>query len=220
MTKLFNVKLLDYMGSDMACANYARQSFTNPEDVHEVPEGYTAESALGVVNYCGRNGHSTPFRHPHITISFQLPIFIARQIGKHQTGFSWSEKSMRYTTNPAYYTMGEWRAAPNGSIKQGSAGEHKDSAYWTTQTEALLQSTEALYNEMIEAKVAPEQARSILPQSMMVDVVWTGSLLAFSFMVKQRADSHAQVEAQWFAEEVREVVEPLYPFAWKALTGA
>ena len=213
---MFKIKLLEHTGSDMAISNYARQSFTNPGDIHEVPEGYTEKSALGIVDFCGRNGHSTPFRHPTVTISMSIPMFLARQIGKHQMGFSWSEKSMRYTTDPKFWVVDEWRAAAD-SVKQGSGGVHHESIDIANTVAKGLKSTVALYESLIRMKIAPELARSILPQSMMVDVVWTGSLLGFAFMCKQRLDDHAQLEAQWFAQEVQAVLEPLFPKAWKSL---
>ena len=223
---MFSIKLLEHTGSDMSCANYARQSFTNPKNIHDIPEGYTEKSALGIVNFCGRNGHSTPFRHPTVTISMSIPMFLARQIGKHQTGFSWSEKSMRYTTAPKYWVPDQWRSKA-ANVKQGSSNEPvghmvcpitgKATVSVQTAYGNTLRLLQDVYEGMLEADVAPEMARMVLPQSMMVDVVWTGSLLGFAFMCKQRLDDHAQLEAQWFAKEVQELLAPLYPNAWAAL---
>ena len=215
--KMFNIKLLEHTGSDMSIANYARLSFTNTDDIHSVPEGYTEEGALKIVDYCGRNGHSSPFRHPQITIAMELPIFLARQIFKAQVGFTLSERSMRYTKEPELYYPKEWRSAAD-NVKQGSGGVHPDNEQLVQLYEKTAQNALDSYRELLAEGVAPEMARMVLPQSMLVSCVWTGSLLGFSFVYNQRSDSHAQLEAQMLSKEIRSVIEPLYPVSWLALT--
>ena len=75
-----------------------------------------------------------------------------------------------------------------------------------------------LYEEAIAAKVCPEQARFILPQGCEVNWVWTGSLYAFANFYNQRSDSHAQKEIQLLASQVNDIIAPLYPVSWQALT--
>ena len=75
-----------------------------------------------------------------------------------------------------------------------------------------------LYEEMIEDGIAPEQARFCLPQGVQVQWIWTGSLAAFARFYKQRTDGHAQGEIQDLAHEVGELVAPLFPVSWRALT--
>ena len=71
---------------------------------------------------------------------------------------------------------------------------------------------------MIKAGIAPEQARMVLPQSMMVDFIWSGNILAFSHVYTLRIGEGAQVEAQEFAKKLDEVIKPAFPVSWKALT--
>jgi thymidylate synthase (FAD) len=74
------------------------------------------------------------------------------------------------------------------------------------------------YEKAIDDGICPEQARFMLPQGCEVNWVWTGSLFAFANFYNQRSDSHAQKEIQELAEQVGEIIEPLFPVAWPALT--
>lgn len=211
------IEHLSHDGTDNSIANTARVSFAG-EDWLNLPEGYTTEQAAKLIKYLATHKHVSPFRHNSISIRCEMPIFIVRQLGKHQAGLSWNEVSRRYCTDDVtFHIPEEWRAAPDGSIKQGSAGVHKSTMYWSVQYGKLLNSAIFLYDEMIKDKVAPEQARMVLPQAMNTKWVWTGNLLAMAHIYRERSASGAQLECQWFAKELDEVIRPLFPVAWSAL---
>ena len=168
--------------------------------------------------YKNKAQHWAPFAHPHITIRIQIPLFLARQFVKHQVGGVWSEESRRYISDmPEVWMPNEWHTRPE-DIKQGSGDliEKQDQA---TAVAALTTDT-ALdsYNYLIGAKVAPEEARIVLPLNMMTTVVWTGSLLFWARVRNLRADSHAQLAAQELAKLISDIIQPLYPVSWDALT--
>ena len=75
-----------------------------------------------------------------------------------------------------------------------------------------------LYTDMLRHDYAPEQARMVLHQNMMVNWVWTGSLLGWAQMCKARLADDAQRETQEFARKVQDVVAPLYTVSWDNLT--
>lgn len=75
------------------------------------------------------------------------------------------------------------------------------------------------YKRLLAGGVAPEQARMILPQNLMITWVWTGTLLAWVHMYKERTHPTAQKETQLFAEKVQEIIKPLYPVSWSALVN-
>jgi thymidylate synthase (FAD) len=83
----------------------------------------------------------------------------------------------------------------------------------------LIYQSQSLYEAMLEAGVAPEMARMVLPQSMMTTWYWTGNLLAFAHVYKERISESAQLEARHFAKELDAIIAPLFPISWKALTG-
>lgn len=214
------IELLDHQGNDNTVANTARVSMQFDGTWAQLPDNYTEVQRDKLIKYLARNQHTSPFRHNSITVRINVPIFLARQLGKHQVGMSWNEVSRRYVdTQPEFFYPDEWRRKPDGSIKQGSANMHPDSPHWMDGYDNLLAICLDFYNEMLETGIAPEQARMVLPQSMMTQVVWTGSLMAFAHVYKLRIDGHAQVEAQDFAKELDKVIRPLYPVSWEALVG-
>tara|TARA_R110000851_G_scaffold61962_5_gene142509 strand:+ start:2197 stop:2844 length:648 start_codon:yes stop_codon:yes gene_type:complete len=211
------VELLSYDGNDNSIANTARVSFAG-EDWLNLPEGYTTEQRNKLIKYLATHKHVSPFRHNSISIRCEMPIFIVRQLGKHQAGLSWNEVSRRYTTEGITFHMpDEWRAVPDKSIKQGSAGVHHDTDWWTEEYTKHVDNSVLLYERMIVDGIAPEMARMVLPQSMNTKWVWTGNLLAMAHIYRERSASGAQLECQWFAKKLNEVLRPLFPVAWSAL---
>ena len=214
------VEYLEHAGSDNSIANTARVSMQFDSNWNELPKDYTVDQRDKLIGYLAREQHTSPFRHTSITVRMNIPIFLARQLGKHQVGLSWNEVSRRYVAGGAAFWKPEvWRGKPDGSIKQGSIYN------LSKETQAIVDDVymnvldvcEGAYQNMLDNGVAPEMARMILPQSMETQVIWTGSLIAFAHIYKLRIDGHAQVEAQEFAKELDDIIQPLFPVAWKAL---
>jgi len=227
------VEYIDHMGSDLSTVNSARVSFD--KQVDEVSGG-----DVKLIKYLAKHKHMTPFRHNQIQIRCNAPIFIARQLGKHQAGLSWNEVSRRYVdSEPELFMPDEWRLKPEGSIKQGSSAKaHVEKSfvieenYWDSYNDGpledvlgtaldayrlLMVNSLDLYSEMVEQNIAPEMARMVLPQSMMTSWYWTGNLISFAHVYKERIAEGAQLEAQWFAEDLDKVIRPLFPESWSAL---
>lgn len=208
------VELVDSMGDDLRVANAARVSFNKWKE--ELDEG-----DVGLINYLARHEHSSPFRHTAITLSCKAPVFLARQLGKHQVGLSWNEVSRRYVdAGIEFFVPDNWRSRPDGSVKQGSGETYKYQEAANSDYEYLLNQCMEVYDLWIKQGIAPEMARMVLPQSMMVDWVWTGSLTAFFHVWRLRIDNHAQLEAQEFAQRLEETIQPIFPHSWKALKNA
>ena len=77
--------------------------------------------------------------------------------------------------------------------------------------ENLMRLATIVYEDLIAANVAPEQARFALPQAMYTEWYWTGSLAAYARFYKQRIDEHAQWEIQEYAEAVGKIIQPAFP---------
>lgn len=215
------IELVDYMGTDASVSNAARVSF------HKYKEEFD-EKDVKLLGYLAKNKHFSPFTHTSISIRCKAPIFLARQLMKHQVGLSWNEVSRRYVDEePEFYYPEGWRARPGDGIKQGSSKDliefaNVDNEYTPPMCDFyddLVVYAKEVYDIMLKSGVAPEMARMVLPQSMMTEWIWTGSLLAFHRVYTLRIDSHAQLEAQQFAEELARVIEPLFPESWRALNG-
>jgi len=208
------------MGSDLTVVNAARVSFNK-----EAKEFTDRDTKL--INYLATHEHWSPFAHCFASFRVNAPVFVARQLQKHTVGLSWNEVSRRYVDSaPTFYTPEAWRKRAE-NVKQGSSEEavgilrsrmHGDQT--VADAVARLQyHAEELYAEMIEVGVCPEQARMVLPQSMMTEWIWSGSLYAFARVCNLRLDSHTQKETQLVAQQISSHMESLFPVSWNALVG-
>lgn len=242
------VEYVDNMGDELSVVNAARVSFDKVSEWDTRLDHYSEkndiatwekdgwyfvdESTSGdiyqrlhdddarLIRYLAKHNHWTPFAHTAITLRMSAPTPIRTQCFKHKAGLVENEESRRYiSSRPEVYIPDEFRSAPEGSVKQGSGGVHKLTEYWIREyTLQSIRSVE-MYCDMIADGICPEQARFILPQGCMVNWIWTGNLASYARFYKERTDPHAQKEAQDLAKMVAEIIEPLYPVSWKALTG-
>jgi thymidylate synthase (FAD) len=207
------VTLLETFGDDLTVVNAARVSFG--KEVHEMT---TRDEKL--IKYLADHSHVTPFFHPQVRFRIKMPIFVAREWYRHQIGFARNEVSRRYVeTLPELWTP-EFLRERDTNKKQGSKEtpiEHNDDCM------ALIKEHHAecldLYNKLLIKGVCPEQARIILPQSMMTEFIETGSLAAYARLYKLRTDPTAQREIQDLANTVGIAIEKHFPVSWKALTS-
>jgi thymidylate synthase (FAD) len=229
---------VDHMGTDLTVVNSARVSFSKESKLEVLHVGHGPSSKVievlsqadtKLINYLSKHGHWTPFSHPMVTMRETVPIFVARQRFKHMIGFAYNEVSRRYVDDtPEFFTPDVWRSRPEGSVKQGSGNQDishfiEDGDWDKIAIDQVyrehLENSRDLYNKLIKDGVAPEQARMVLPQSMLTSYYVTGSLAAWARAYKQRIDSHAQVEIQELAKQWGDIIEPLYPVSWKSLTS-
>lgn len=209
---MIRAEYIDHMGDDLRVVNAARVSFNK-----ESSEFSANDERL--VNYLARNNHFTPFTHCVVTLRETVPIFVARQRFKHTVGFTYNEVSRRYVDDkPEFYIPDEWREKSDEK-KQGSGEDFpEDKQLWLKRDYSwLISELEKWYSHLLAANVAPEQARMVLPQSMLTSYYVTGSLHAFARAYKLRSDTHAQKEIQGLASQWDEIIRPLYPFSWSAL---
>ena len=204
-----DVSLIDAMGSDLTVVNSARVSFGKKKDKFEPKD-------KKLISYLAKHGHWTPFGHVSLQFHIVAPVFVARQLVKHQVGLVWNEISRRYVdTIPAIYMPDEWRGRAEDK-KQGSDEDNiikiRDLEY-----EALTKTLVGSYMRMIKEGVCPEQARMILPQSMMTEWYWTGSLMAFARVCNLRCKPDAQLETRVVADQIDELSSVVAPISWKEL---
>ena len=222
-----HVDLVDYMGSDLSVVNAARVSFNKESSWQSDPNwtGFNkkelSERDAKLIRYLAKHNHFTPFCHPQISLRIKCPIFVRAQLGKHQIGLVMNEVSRRYVTyEPEIYTP-LWRSSPTDGAKQGSSGpiEDMDTCIKLRQEyDGVAKECLDLYNKLLADGVAPEQARSILPQGTYTEFVWTGSLYAFARVYNLRIDAHAQWEIQEYAKAIDKLIAPLFPVSWQTLT--
>jgi thymidylate synthase (FAD) len=166
--------------------------------------------------------HDTPFNHCFISFEVKAPIFVARQLVKHEY-LIMSEFSRRYITDDIeFYEPDYWRKA-SPDKKQGSLKESVETPDWlwivdSSDNSTLQSETLDIYTYMVNTlKVAPEQARMVLPQSTMTEWTWSGTLGAFAKMCQLRLHPEAQYEARLVAQQVYDYLKIYYPVSAKAL---
>ena len=166
-----------------------------------------------LIRYLAKHDHWSPFAHTSVQLKVAAPIFVARQLVKHQVGGVWNEVSRRYVDDePGFYMPAEWRSRPLNS-KQGSGSDIISNIDISTH----IQNSVDLYNQMLEQNVAPEMARMVLPQNMMTEWYWTGSLVFWARVCKLRLDSHTQEESQIVAKQISDICAGIFPISWRQL---
>ena len=209
-----DVELIDHMGSDASVVNAARVSFG--KRIKEMSEGDTK-----LIKYLAKHNHWSPFGHASLQFRIKAPIFVARQLVKHQVGLTWNEISRRYVDyEPEFYEVDSWRGRPINK-KQGSSEEEIEWIDRGSRTDSLQSQVETIalknYNRMLEAGIAPEQARMILPQSMMTEWYWSGTLYAFARVCNLRCAEDAQYETRIVANFINDECKELFPISWEEL---
>jgi thymidylate synthase (FAD) len=207
------IELIDHLGTDLTVVNAARVSMDKVSDVLD-------DRDIKLIQYLAKYNHWTPFSQPQIQLRIKMPIFVARQWFKSTAGLTRNEVSRRYVdTDPEFFVPELWRNRPDGSIKQGSGSILGDSDQVDVSKvyREFLAGAIDVYRGLVKRGIAPEQARMILPQSMMTEFIETGSLAAYARMFKLRIDGHAQKEIQEYAGMLDGVVSELFPVSWAAL---
>ena len=203
------VKLIDSMGGDLTVVNSARVSFGKRKKKF-------GKGDEKLIAYLAKHGHWTPFGHVSLQFHIVAPVFVARQLVKHQVGLVWNEISRRYVdTKPEIYTPDSWR----GRAEDKKQGSDEDDIVWKRwlEYEELCKTAVGAYERMLFNGICPEQARMILPQSMMTEWYWTGSLMAFARVCKLRCKPDAQLETRVVADQINELSSVVAPISWGAL---
>ncbi len=201
------VTLIDKMGDDLTVVNAARVSYS------KVSKTFSTQDER-LIKYLADHEHWSPFAHAFLQFRIKAPVFVARQLVKHQVGLVWNEVSRRYVDDePEFYVPTSWRGRPKNS-KQGSDGEvQTDEEYYNR----YLNGCQVYYSLLLNQGVAPEQARMVLPQSTMTEWIWSGSVYAFARVCNLRCKPDTQKETQDVANEIDKLTDEAFPYCWKYL---
>ena len=205
------------MGNDLTVVNAARVSFGKESEWdYEESDAYSFKQHMKardkkLIQYLAKHKHISPFGHCFASFHIKAPVFVARQLVKHKF-LRWNEVSRRYVDHePEFYNPAEWRGRSDDK-KQGSEGVVLGLDIGDINT--MCKET---YNRLLSKGVCPEQARMVLPQSMMTEWYWSGSLDAFADMCKLRCAPDTQAETAEVAWEIDRIMVDLFPVSWRAL---
>lgn len=205
------VELLETFGSDLTVVNAARVSLGKHVDE------FTEKDAK-LIKYLADHEHTSPFFHPQARFRLTMPIWMAREWFRHTIGFARNEVSRRYVDyEPTFHIPDELRErAPNK--KQGSKdGVHPTSEDLLDEMEESMWKSVEMYKRLLTEGVCPEQARMVLPQSMMTEFIETASLAAYARLCKLRLGPDAQKEIQDVARMVSDEMAKAFPASWATL---
>jgi len=206
------VELLDKMGTDLSVVNAARVSYAKVKDKFEATDER-------LIKYLAEHNHWSPFAHTFLSFRIEAPIFVARQLVKHQIGLVWNEESRRYIDDtPKIHKIKQWREKPKNS-KQGSGEQILIDDKLFNEIQSHMSNSVYLYNKLIQANIAPEQARAVLPLNTYTNWIWSGTLYAFARVCKLRLDDHAQKETRDIAQAIHTCCYDCFPISWKYLLG-
>lgn len=224
------VEYINHCGDDLSVVDAARCSFdkqsswvlTPHQGGRSEPEKTLSVADEKLIKYLATHKHFSPFNHSFISVRVKAPVFVARQLVKHKF-MPWNEVSRRYVKGEVeFYDTSYWRAAAE-NVKQGSSSDdaNPESMYqfdnWKEDLNSHNEECLNFYNHLLEQNVCAEQARQVLPQSMMTTWIWSGTLGAFCDMLVLRLDEHTQYETRVVAQQVAEIVKELFPVSYKAL---
>ena len=205
-----------HMGDDITTVNAARVSFAKQSKLvcTDLIQGtYDLDKRdKKLISYLAKHKHLSPFNHASVTFVCKAPIFVARQLVKHEY-MPWNEVSRRYVDDePEFYQPDVWRGKA-ADKKQGSEGAVTPKANVALLNHAAL----LCYASLLEDEVAPEQARMVLPQSLMTEWYWTGTLGAIAKMCNLRCKPDTQYETRLIADQISDKMGQLFPVSWEAL---
>ena len=207
---MIKVEMIDKMGTDLSVVNAARVSYAKIK-------GQFEDKDTKLISFLAKHGHWSPFAHASLSFRIRAPIFVARQLVKHQVGLSWNEVSRRYVSyEPELYNINEWRGKPIDS-KQGSSGTIELSDLAKLTYSKMMEGCKILYDQLLSEGVAPEQARAVLPQSMMTEWLWSGTLYAFARVCNLRCKPDVQKETREVADKIDYHCSQYFSVSWPAL---
>jgi thymidylate synthase (FAD) len=212
---MIKVEFIDKMGSDISVVNAARVSFNKKSDFNE--DGSFKEADEKLIAFLARENHWTPFGHASLSFHIKAPIFVARQLAKHQVGGVINEVSRRYVdSEPEIYYPDNWRKR-NKDKKQGSHEDQFVDVSFSDNCSIYASCDIAIstYKSLLNAGVCPEQARMVLPQNMMTEWYWSGTLYFFSRVCNLRLSKDVQLETRFVAQQIKDIMLQHFPISCK-----
>lgn len=203
------VRLVDVMGDDAAIVQAARVSYGAGTKI------VSEDRAL--IRYLMRHQHTSPFEMCEIKLHIKAPIHVMRQWIRHRTA-NVNETSTRYSIVQDKFELFENVRTQSTDNKQGS-GDLLDSDFAPGLIHSANESISnsfSIYNSLVEAGVAREQARNVLPLATYTEVYWKIDLHNLFHFLRLRVHPHAQQEIREFAQAILNIVKAWVPIAYEA----
>jgi thymidylate synthase (FAD) len=202
------VRLVDFMGNDLAIVRAARVSYDAAWRA-----GEDAGSDAKLIHYLWRHAHTSPFEAVEFKFEVKAPIFILRQWHRHRT-WSFNEVSARYTELPTEFFVPtpDQVGAQSTSTKQARVAADPD-VIAPAMIRAACESAFETYRALLARGVPRELARSVLPVSTYSHMFAKVDLRNLFHFLTLRLDAHAQYEIRVYADAMLKLIRPIAPVA-------
>lgn len=207
------ISLLSHFGDDLSIVNAAKVSFAaNEMDMNE--------KSIGLINFLIKNKHATPFEHAVFKFYIKCPIFVAREWFRHRWS-SFNEMSMRYHVPqqidffyPDIFSIRKQIGKPGNYSFESFVNQQEMFDLTTKKLNIVYELAEQTYRELIEAGVAKELARSVMPVGQYTEFIWTVNARSLMNFLCLRNDSHAQREIAEYAVVIENIFQKILPVTY------
>jgi thymidylate synthase (FAD) len=193
-------ELLGIFGDDLMAVNVARVSYgkwsyeLNDKDIR-------------LIHFLYKKNHIGVWKHPVLQYRITCPIFVERQLFKHQIGMAANSISGRYVDfSESFWELKNLRKQSEDS-KQGSSSEILHDPDLLKEWYNVVSLSKNVYKKMVDKGVAKELARTVLPLALNTTFIWTGSVLAFLHLFELRLKPDAQEETRIVVQEILDLVK-------------
>lgn len=208
------VTLVDHMGTDQSVVRAARVSTVGAN---------SGEGGDKLIGYLIREGHWSPFMHTALTVAVECDIPTARQVFKHTVGVVFNETSGRYRElEPVFHVP----ASDRPLVQSGRVGHYTFEEGTDYQrvlaSEARAQVAEfawGLYEEQLQAGIAKEVARNVLPLSLYTSFYMTLNVRSLLHFLDLRQHETAQYEIREIADGLEKILAETFPLTHAAYRG-
>lgn len=212
-THVIDCDLLDATASDLAVVNAARISFDTEHDA-------LTKGDEGLIRYLLRNRHGSPFEHGYFKFRLEVPIFEFRDHVRHRAGMSYNEWSGRYSElAPKFYVPLRARmqeGKPGSYVYVDQPEDSELTATVRTEVEYAYRQAWRSYRRLLDAGVAKEQARIVLPVGVYTKVIWSCNPRSLMHFLGLRNAPQAMAEIQVVARQAEAALAAHMPHTYRA----
>lgn len=202
------VRLANHLGDDKMVVASARVSFgSGAKDEKRDRQ---------LIHYLLENAHMSPFEHSVFQFHIKCPIFVARQWMRHRW-CSYNEVSARYTeVKDEFYIPEKFRVQDKSNLQGSLETDKLDNAKLIGEYTDCIKNSTDCYKKLLDAGIAREMARMVLPVSQYTQFYWTVNARSLMNFIVLRADAHAQKEIRAYADVISEIFAKKMPWTWEA----
>lgn len=223
-----NLQLVQIFGTDRMVVNAARVSYANDVDLHAP----VTEKDRKLIRFLLKHHHGTPLEHNLITFRVKAPLYVVQEMLRHRIGTSFNQQSHRYiepgkgeeNVERKFYVPTHFRYQ-HKTNRQASEGEFPEVDYLRARADYLeaCEFSYDQYQKLIDAGVAREQARGVLPHSTYTSLYFTLNLRSLMHFLGLRLEEDAQWEIRQYANQMNWIAEHYFPVTlgvWRELRDA